>query len=368
MKKIIVSSDVLKPALKKLGQAVNEKSLLPVLKNIYCKVSAGQLEMITTDRELTISIKCTAETKDEFQFLLPYDFMHKVIGEMKSEPLTIEHPSARKARIVGENDVFELNSLDKLDDYPNVPAIPKKGVFRLNEEFVKQLHRAMLTVSDNKMMNHLNKVCLDMKSKEAFLVGTDAHFLFRYRMPIESAEPLQLLLSPKTAKALEGMKDFELSWTAKQVCFKGETTCVWSQRFDDKYPNYEAVIPSYPANLELDKIQLTDALRKACLSSLGTKQTSLLLKREPGRIHFDVDDTEMSRRINVSIPGEYTGEATAVSINAKKMLTVLEQVDAQKIKLHILKPEKAVVISTDEDENYLGLVMPLLINAETKPA
>lgn len=366
MKKIIISSDILKPALKKLGQAVNERSLLPVLKNIYCKITKDQLEMITTDRELTISIKCVAETKDDFEFLLPYDFMYKITGEMKSEPLTIEHPSARKARIIGEHDVFELNSLDKLEEYPNVPAIPKKGMFRLNDEFVKQLHRAIMTVSDDKMRNNMNKVCLDMKAKEAFLVSTDAHFMFRYKMPIETAEPLQLLLSPKTAKALEGMKDFEISWTAKQICFKGETTCVWSQRFEEKYPNYEAVIPSYPANLELDKNQLTEALRKACLSSLGTKQTTLQLKREDGRIHFDVDDTEMSRKINVSIPGEYSGGAASVAINAKKLLTVLDQVDAQKIKLHILRPEKAVVVTTDEDENYLGLVMPLLLNTEIK--
>lgn len=366
MKKFIISSDILKPALKKLGQAVNEKSLLPVLKNIYCKVTKDQLEMITTDRELTISIKCVVETKDEFEFLLPYDFMHKVTGEMKSEPFTIEHPSSRKAKIVGENDVFELNSLDKLEEYPNVPAIPKKGMFRLNDEFVKQLHRAMMTVSDDKMRNNLNKVCLDMKAKEAFLVSTDANFMFRYRMPIESNEPLQLLLSPKTAKALEGMKDFEIAWTAKQVCFKADTTCIWSQRFEDKYPNYEAVIPSYAANLELDKDQLTDALRKACLSSLGTKQTTLQLKKEAGRIHFDVDDTEMSRKISVSIPGEYKGDAESVTINAKKLLIVLEQVDAKKVKLHIFRPEKAVVVSTAEDDNYLGLVMPLLLNTETK--
>lgn len=47
MKKFVISSNDLKPALKKLGLAINEKSVLPVTKNILCKVGADNIvEMI----------------------------------------------------------------------------------------------------------------------------------------------------------------------------------------------------------------------------------------------------------------------------------------------------------------------------------
>jgi DNA polymerase-3 subunit beta len=80
MKKIIISTDALKPALSKLGQAVNPKSVLPVLLNLYCRVTENQVELIATNLEITIYYRLQCAAKEAFDFLIPFDFLNKIVS------------------------------------------------------------------------------------------------------------------------------------------------------------------------------------------------------------------------------------------------------------------------------------------------
>lgn len=367
MKKFIISSDLLKPALKKLGQAINEKSVLPILKNILFKVGTGEVELIASDLEITIAYKCMAVTDtkaDPFEILLPFDFLNKVVSLTRSTPIAIEHPSAKKARIIIDSDVYEINSIEKASDYIKLPVTDESKSLSLHADFAKLLSKVMLTAGRDESRPVMTRACLDILSTESYLVTTDAHFLCRYKMAIETDIEEKILFSAKMAKAIEGMNEIELSWTEKIVCVKSENITIWNNRFEDKYPNYQLIIPSYGANLALEKSDLVAALNKACISSNHTKQTTLQLTKENGFLLFETEDVDYGRKINVKIPGEYTGTvAEVISINAKKLLLMMDQFESLKVNLHIHSATKAMLVSTEEDEGYLGLLMPLIINA-----
>lgn len=361
MKKFVIDSEKLKPALKKLSQAVNSKSILPALKNIYCKVTKQEVELITSDSELTISCKCVAGTEGEpFEMLIPFDFLNKVTSLIKSAPIWIEHPSTRKARIIGMNDSYELNSLDKLEEYPNTPAVPKKNTLQVDEHFIPFLTKAMRTVSQEEETKFpaLTRGCVDMNG-EINIVSSDKVCIYKHKVAAESPVTEQLLISSKFAKAMEGLEAVELSWSTKQIAVKSETITVWCTRHEDKYPDYKRFIPDFPANLKVQRLALVDAMHKACLSSDEKKLTTMLLKKETGRIHFECEDPDMGRKISVNIPGDYTGEVTEVTIMAHKMLTLLEQISVDEVVLHIGEATKAIVISSPEDVDYLGLIIPI---------
>lgn len=362
MKKFIISSDALKPALKKLSLAINVRPTLPVLANIYCIVTKSYVELITTDLELTISCKLPAETKDEFEMLLPFDFFNKLINLVKSSPVVIELVDKKKAVITGDNEDYNLNSLDDLKAFPELPSLPKKNVIALKEDFIEMLNTAMITVMHDEMKPAMQMTCFDMQSKESFLVSTDTHVMYKHKVPVASKEPDQLLFSSKLAAAMEGLKDIELSWTQKQIAVKSDTVTIWLNRTEGKFPNYNSVIPKHDANLKVNKALLNDALNKACLSSSASKHTNVYLNREPGKIHLEFDDPDFERKGHLVIAGEYSGDTEMIGINAKKLITVLKQVDADEINLHIGSATKAVLVSAEEDEGYLGLIMPLMPN------
>ncbi|RYZ52900.1 MAG: hypothetical protein EOP49_08500 [Sphingobacteriales bacterium] len=73
MKKLIISAELLKPALAKLAHVVQQKSLIPAASSLYCKVTPNQLELIGTNTEITIIIKLVCESQETFDFLLPFE-------------------------------------------------------------------------------------------------------------------------------------------------------------------------------------------------------------------------------------------------------------------------------------------------------
>lgn len=363
MKKFIISADTLKPALKKLSQAIHKKTVLPVLTNLLIKVSKKEVELITSDLELTIHFNCECEAVDApFEFLMPFDFLSKVVGLTGSAPITIELLSAKKARIHGEYDSYDLNSLDKVDDFPKLPALPKQNLITLNGDFITWLNRSMDTISKDEIRPAMLKACLDIQDIGMTLASTDSHVLFTHSFVLESKEKDQLLVSPKVAKALEGFTETEIYWHSKHIAFKSGKITVIATRHEDKYPNYKSIIPSYDANLTINRQSLINALERVCLTGAETNLTIIDLQKEKGSIHFESKDEDMNRVVQVDIPGTYTGPVEKVALNASKLLVMMNQISFDEVQLHIHGKEKAVLISSESDKGYLGLIMPLIIN------
>lgn len=367
MKKFLISSDALRPALKKLSLAIGSNKILPTLSSIYCIVTKGQVELITTDLELTVSCKVPAESKESFEMLLPFDYINRLVPLFKSSPISIELIDKKRVVITGDGEDYHLNSLADLKTFPEIPTLPVKNVIKLDDDFVDLLNTAMTSIGADESKPALSHVCFDMKTKQSFLVSTDTYVLYKHGIDIIAKEPEQLMISKKFAGALDGLKDIELSWTKEKIAVKNSVFTIWSTRFDGKYVNYDVVIPKeITPNLKINRQDLIDALIKACLNSEATKQTHLFLKRDEGKIHIEYNDADLERKGHIVIAGEYTGDVEAISVGAKKLLIALNQTDKDEITFNITGPTRAVLIAAEEDKGYLGLIMPLMINQSTK--
>lgn len=321
------------------------------------------MELITSDLELTIHFTCECEAEGApFELLMPFDFVSKVVGLSGSVPLIFELLSAKKARINGEYDHYDLNSLDKVDDFPKLSSLPQKNMISLNGDFITWLNRSMDTISRDESKPAMLKACMDIQDIGMTLASTDAHVLFTHSFALESKEKDQLLVSPKMAKALEGFTETEIYWHKNHVAFKSGKITVIATRHDDKYPNYKAIIPNYESNLTIDRQALINALERVCLSGSVTNQTTIHLLKEKGTIHFESRDEDMNRLIQVDIPGTYEGSVEWICVNASKLLVIMNQISFDEVKLHIHAKQKAILISSEADKGYLGLIMPLIIN------
>lgn len=365
MKTFTISSDAIKTALKKLGLVVHEKTVLPVTKNIYVRVTTNEIELITTDVEMTISWKSPAETgkSEPFNVLIPFDYLQKIIAEADNQPLTIEITSVKKGKITCGRDVFELNSIDKIDNFPLKCEVPQQKIIAFEQDFVKLLSCAMLTAGKDENRPVLTRANLHFKDGKAKLASTDGSYLFVHEIDHEGTEKEESIqFSHKMAKAMEGMKLVNIAWDEKTVYLQSDNISIWSRRFEEKFPNYQSIIPAYETNLEVSKEELQKALRKSLISTIPTRQVNIYLKKQSNAVVFETDDPEMSRKIHSEIEGSYTGDVEMISLNAKRLLTMLDQIECEKLNLHIHFNNKAMLLSTKENEKYLGLIMPLLAN------
>jgi DNA polymerase III sliding clamp (beta) subunit (PCNA family) len=358
MKKFIISSDALKAALKKLSLAVGSNSTLPILSNLLCKVRENEVQLITTDMELTILFTVPCEAKDAFETLIPFDFLKKVVDLSPDHPMVIAS-NGRAARLTCINDSYDLNSLDKVKDFVNLPEVPKENFVSLNGKFIFWLGRAQRTCSKDEKDTRVNKICLDIISNALTMASTDKTMIFTRRFPVESQAEDQLLISSKIAKALEGFDTTEIYWDKQHILFKSGHIEIIATRHEEKFVNYQAVFPQVEPSLLLNRNDLTKALARACLNTEGLKHTVMHLQQSPGTVHMETVDTNQDRKIQVDIPGTYSGQLERISVNAAKLLTLMDQVDYDDVRLHISEATKPIVITAATDEDYKALIVPL---------
>lgn len=358
MKRLIISTDALKPALSKLGQVIPDKPALPALSNIFFRARKGEVELITSDLELTISYVCSCECVEPFEMLIPFDYLKKVVSRSASEPLQIILHDSNKGAIKGETDNYQIGVLDNVADFPKIPDVPKKNVFTLDASFMSWLDRGMATVSKDNARPSMTKALLEFGPAGITIVSTDAHSLFRHFFPMEIAATEQILISPKIAKALQDFEKTTLCWNAKHVALKADNITLIATRHNDKYPDYKVVIPNHGPNLELSRLSLMAGLKKAEISN-SERVSFQFSKTGSPRFSIMATDEDLGRMSENSVEGKYTGSTEEISFAPHLLLTLLNQIPFDEIRMHIDKSGRAALISAEEDANYLGMIMPI---------
>jgi DNA polymerase-3 subunit beta len=357
MKKLIIGTDTLKPALKKLSQVIVKNAALPALSNIYLKARMDEVELICSDLELTISYICPCECLQEFEALIPFEFLQKVIGLSDSQPWTIE-VSGGKGILKGKYDVYQLGKLEKVEAFPKIPDIPKKNMLVLDGKFMEWLGRSMSSVGKDDSRPAMMKALLEFGTDGITIVTTDAHCIFKHFFPMAVPGPEQILISPKIARALQDFEKTTLFWHAKHVALKADNVTLIATRHNDKYPDYKVVIPNHGPNLEVYRSELIGALHKTALVSSQLVRFRFPVAKNK-RFNIQATDTDLGRDSDISIAGDYSGTTEEISFSPVLFLTLLHQIPFDEIRLHIDTARRGVLISAEEDPDYLGMIMPL---------
>lgn len=360
MKKFIISSDALARALHKLTNAVHAKTVMPALSNIYCKVSDKSLEMICTNLETTIHYHCECETNgEEFEFLLPFQLISKIIALNKSCPLSFSLEK-KGIKIMSDTDVYELKSLEKVESFPKLQELPTENVMALDETFVGWLKTALLTVGKDESRPALTKILLEMRAKEITIASSDGKFhMFSYTMNIPAKTDDDILINTNVIKAIDGLEGIELFWNKKLFAFQTTHVTVIVTRPDIKFVEFRKIIPAdFTSNLTVNRHDLIRALEKCNISSDIFKETVINLKSK-GKVNFTSKDTDYGLNISSDVAGEYAGTIEKVTINSDKMLKLMQQVEFGDIEIAIHDSTRPILFRSSDDPAYLGLLMTI---------
>jgi DNA polymerase-3 subunit beta len=361
MKKLIINADAFRNALKRLSRAVSANPTLPVLSNILLRAKAGTVELTATDLQLTISCSLPCECKDEIEVLIPYAILAKLTPLLGIQPLTIQVGKAT-ATITADGEVYKLGGLEVVENFPKLPDIPKKNSLELDEVFMDWLHRGMATVSKDELRPAMTQALLEIRKGEVTVVSTDAHCLFRRKLavPYDGVEE-DVLIDPRVAKALEGFEKVTMTWRSNHLALVSGPIAVISTRVDAKFPDYKVVIPNSKPTLTVLRQDLLGSLFKSTL--FNDRQVILEFKKDqPGRFNVHTEDVDYSRGSDISVIGAYSGSPCQVAFAPVLFETILNQIPFDEIRLNIDGPTRGVVITSEEEPAYLGLIMPLLLN------
>lgn len=356
MKKIIVTTPNLKPALAKLSQAIHPKSILPVLTNIYCKVTSEKVELIGSDMEITIFYDCECIAKESFEFLLPFEFIAKIVALYKDAPLEIE--VGKTVKIKCNNDVYEIKPSSKIADYPKLPEVKIENIVTLNNDILNCIITAVATTGNTRPQ--FSYVLLELAPDLITVASTDGvQMVFSQEFASESQIKQEILLSQKVIKSLSGVDDLIIWYSDKMIALDCGNFRVINTRGEEKFANFRKIFPlENEYNLSANKYSLIDALNKCSLVNDHFKAATVELSAN--EIRFIASDDMVN--INAPIEAAYTGTVASTAINYEKLLKLLNQVECIDVQFAIQDGKRAIVITSTEIKGYKGLIMPLNLN------
>ena len=338
---------------------------MPATKNVLISVESGRAVLVTTDLETTIAATCVAESSGwPFQLVLPYQYLLQIIAHAEAMPVQIQHPSARVARITAGSDVYEQKGLEKPEDFPKVPEMPKAKGVEFGEDFLRSLTHAKASISKDELKPPMTRACLDITSDNIHLAATDALIMYVQEISVEGSQKLkpdQLLLSPKLAEILKGQTKLSISHDKRMIIAQAEGLTVWMKCVEGKYPAYRNVIPEKQPNLFVNRKELISALEKASINANAMLRAKIELSN-PDLLIIEMDNEDQACKNRIQVAGKYAGSAPFVVVNAAKLITVLNQVETEAVELHIAAPNLAVLVTAEEEPGFLGLIMPLIVD------
>jgi len=214
-------------------------------------------------------------------------------------------------------------------------------------------------------------VFFELDKKGLQFVATDAHRLVRYKRKDVSCPKSDTFIVPR--KPLNLLKtaipsnedELTLSYNSNHLFVKHGTTQMSCRLIDARFPDYKVVIPTdNPYRLTVNKSDFQSALRRVSIfSNKSTNQVALNISGS--ELQLAAQDVDFSFEGNERMKCQYNGEDLVIAFNAKFLIEMLSAADGEEVNLELSTPTKAGLIKpvdTEENEELLMLVMPLMLN------
>jgi DNA polymerase-3 subunit beta len=370
--KFSVSSGELLKVLTKASAVVPSKSTLPILENFLFELSKNELSVTATDLEISITATLGVEGKEDGKMVIPAKRIMETVRALPNVALQlVGDPAAKKLTMATDQGEYHLTG-EATEDYPTIPHI--RGTEELaveSQTLARMIGKTSFAVSTDELRPAMMGVLLQIKKNSLGAVSTDGHRLVRMsdksfaspqieRDVIVPAKALNVV-----AKSLEGESN-KVSLEANHIVFCFDSTTVISRLIEEKYPNYDAVIPTDSNKvLTINRADLLSAVRRIGLyASSTTHQVRFSLKKES--LIVSAEDIDFGSDATETLPCGYTGEAIELGFNGNYLVDILSHIDADEVKFFLSTATRAVIVKPAEqqkDEDILMLVMPVRLNA-----
>lgn len=326
--KFTTETSSLNEAIKRLGFAVNTKSVVPAIQNILVTVSKGEVLLTTTDLQVTVNYRIECETEAQGQFLMPFTHLKNIVA-LETGKVKIEWMGEPKGAIAKfEQDVFGLGMPAVVSEFPKIPTVSKKGMIEVNSEFITALKMAAIGVSKDENRPVLHNICIEMNKEGITVTSTDSFTIFTQfiSQAIEIEEKIELLVPAVVAKVLEGAGAVKLGYNKNHMAFEAGQVFITCKRAEGVYPAWRGVMQPHDSNLNVKVNDLRNAVEKAYVMSDSTyNRINLFLKKDQVQLKTEVQDTGMSCDCKIAATSEAEIDKMAMSGRLlKRMITQLE--------------------------------------------
>jgi len=368
--KFSIQRDEIYEALQKVASVIPQRSTIAMTQNIKFSVADGQLELMTTDLEITmVSFVKPQEVTEEGAIALPGRQIHDLVRELPNILLTFESDANHRLEIRSDFGQYKIGG-ENPTEFPHKPAITEVHEIQLPNRILKRLiEKTIFATSTDELRPALTGVYFELGENSIQTVATDGHRLamLGYRddsLPIES---MNAIISTRALNFVLRSVEFEgvtaMALGNKHALFQMDSTRLYARLIEEMYVDYSRVIPNdINYELTINNAELLASVKRVSLFS-NPITAQVVLHITPQRLEIHAEDMDYGGEANEAIAHQsFTGEDFTIGFNSRYLQTVLRHVDSQQVVLKLVRPDYAVLLQPTEmpeNEKQLMLLMPI---------
>jgi DNA polymerase-3 subunit beta len=370
--KFIANSTYLLKQLSNINGVITTNPVVPILENFLFELDKGSLTVTASDLQTSMITELQVESKEKGSIAVPARILLDTLKNLPEQPVTFSiDESTYSIEIISDNGRYKLSG-ENATDFPKVPTVSNDFSAEISSEVLgRAVNNTIFATSNDELRPAMTGVYVNLGEKNTTFVATDGHRLVRYRRTDVKSDNGNAIIIPR--KALNLLKatlpaentDVNLNFNMSNAFFKFGNIKMICRLIDERFPDYENVIPSgNNIKMTIERSDLLSALKR--ISIYANKTThQVRLKITGSELQISAEDLDFSNEANERLSCEHEGEDIEIGFNAKFLIEMLTNLDSNQIKLTMSAPNKAGVIlpaEKDKSEDILMLVMPVMLN------
>lgn len=352
-------------ALNHISRVVSNRTTLPVLNNALLIAENGKLTLSATDLEVAITAKMNGKVDADGKITIPARMLSDFVVNNRDESISIE---LKQKTLNLKSAHFEANikGIDA-DEFPTIPISTNKTFIKIKStDLAEALRKVTFAAANDDTRPVLAGVLLKFDGKFLKMVATDSYRLAEKTIELASeAEAKEVIVPARTMNEVsriisqsEPDQDAEIIIDENQIFFSLGEAQVVSRLIEGNFPPYAQIIPS--SSKIVAKADLAETLGALKMSSLFAKDLA-------NNIKVSVEDKKLVIRSAAGETGDTTSEIEAetkggtltIAFNARYLMDVMNVLSGKSVEIKFNDDSAPGIISSDKDDNYLYLAMPL---------
>jgi DNA polymerase-3 subunit beta len=373
--KFKINRDHFAYGLAQVLNVVGSKATMPILSNVLIEAEKDQVSLTTTNLDLGIRCKITAEVKEGGAVTLPVKRLANIVRELPNIDVAIDASPNHQVKLSSGGSSFRIMGIGK-EEFPPLPEFGDEKAYTLEQtELTTMLRSVAYAQSTDETRYILNGVFLNFRDGKFSLVATDGRRLAliakEMEVPAESAGAI--ILPAKTVSELAHLLDkgekVKINFNDRRCAFQIATNkdtnglvdsiYLYSKVVEGNYPNYQQVIPKEThQRIKLERELFLQCVHRAALVC-SEKANSVKLKLTSNLLEITAQSPDFGEA-HESMAINYSGPDLQVAFNPAFLIDPLKALTKDEVFFEVKDEVSPGVFKTLE--SFVCVIMPVRLN------
>src|ERR671917_623650 len=250
----VCNTDVFGKKLALVSRGVSARSTIQLLGGILLEAAEGALRLSATDMEISIQTASPAEVEGEGRVVIPARIFNDIVRSLPGGSFDLQHDASEgTVRLVAGENEYRIRAY-AADDYPQLPAFPEDGTFRMSgESLVETVEKVSRSYSRDETRPVLTGILISFEDSRVRMVTTDS-----YRLSIKETElattafegsrdaiiPARAMQEVARIFSSEGEEEVEVALSENQALFRVGDVLFGTRLIDGNFPEYKRLLPT----------------------------------------------------------------------------------------------------------------------------